>query len=161
MLIDPPYEWTSQDESNYDFLKRKYQNRETLAEDWINKRKDAEKNKLKEDGKPNPQYPRMAMEAELARMQFEHATIIARVDIMEKQQEVMAGLFQRVGILEGAYQSLAVATQTVKVDYSNRLSTWLAKNKPRAEPPPPRPRAVGQIVAEDYETKPKEQTDDR
>lgn len=157
MLIDPPLDWTSQDESNFDFLKRKYQDREAMGEEWITKHKDAERNKIKEDGKPNPQYPRMAMEANIARMQFEYATIIARLDIMEHQQEIMAGLFQRVGILEGAYQSLAVATQTVKVDYSNRLGTWLAKNKPRVESPPPRPRAVGEIVAEDFETKPKEQ----
>lgn len=159
MLIDPPYDWTAQDEANYDFLKKKYEHRELLGEQWLHLRKTASQNEFKEDGKTrNPNYPRLAMEAELARLVFDNAYLISRMEMMQQQVDLVGALFQRVGILEGAYQSLALATSTVKGDYTNRLKGWLdAHGNPRPNPPPPRPRAVGEIVAEDYPIKPKEQ----
>lgn len=150
MNLFEPTGWTAQDESNWEFLKQKYKERENLSEEWIEKRKTASQKQTTAEGKPNPLYPRLVLEAENARLQYENAIIIARLNIMEEQMSIMEGLFQRVGILEGAYQSLALANSTIKVDYHNRLSKWLDKNKPRTEPPPPPPRAVGQIVAEDY-----------
>lgn len=158
MLIETPTDWSSSDEANYNFLKEKYKNRERLGEEWITARKLASKSEFKEDGSRNPHYARLAMEAEMARLTFDNAYLVARTEMMQEQVDLVASLFQRVGILEGAYQSLALATSTVKGDYTNRLKGWLDEHgNTRPNPPPPRPRAVGEIVAEDYPIKPKEQ----
>lgn len=113
--------WTMQDEANLELIKGKYGDRKQLAEDWIEKRKIAEKNRTREDGSPNPQYPRMAMEAEIARFAYDIAYMVDGQRVLAEQICVMSSLFERVGLLEGAYAHLRQSTDYVKNQYKDSM----------------------------------------
>lgn len=102
-------------------MRSRYNNPSALGEIWLEKRKLAEKGQLLENGKPNPQHPRLVIEADQARMAYDMAYMIQMLDNFGLQLEVYSELFQRVGLLEGAYSHLMVGMQSVKLEYYNKL----------------------------------------
>lgn len=131
--------WSMEDQANAEFLALKYQNRKQLGDDWTEKRKLAEMSKTKEDGKPNPLYPRLAMEAEMARMAFDMAYVIQINENLKQQVEILSSLYERVGLLEGAYSYLRQSTDYVKQQHKDMMlknieerRQLLEKTKPAA-----------------------------
>lgn len=113
--------WSAADQANADFLDMKYADREKLGEEWIQKHKAAEAAKTREDGKANPHYPRLAMEATLARMAFDMSYVITQNLRIRREMDILTELYQRVGILEGAYSYLRSSTDHIKKQYRESM----------------------------------------
>lgn len=134
--------WNSSDQSELFFLHQKYTNNrpaEGEDEEFFKLRKLAEKNKTRADGTPNPHYPRMSMEADIARMQYEMGLMVRVNAVLWNQLIMMEGLYQRVGLLEGAYGHLQQSTNYVKNQYRDSMKKhfeerkeWSTQNKMRA-----------------------------
>lgn len=99
------------DEINGTMLEHRYGDRGKLGEVWLEKRKFADKNEKKEDGKANPHHPRFVMEEKIARLEFDMAFLVESNRILIQQQEMLTGMFQRMAVLEGAYSHLLMSTQ--------------------------------------------------
>jgi len=112
--------WSAHDQAQLNFLQRKYGDREKLGDAWVEKRKHAAMNE-KIDGKPNPHYPRLAMEAELARMAYDMAYVLEQNSMMQEQINILTELYHRVGLLEGAYAHLSQSTDYVKNQYKDSM----------------------------------------
>jgi hypothetical protein len=113
--------WSGQDSAELRFLQMKYRDRAALCEEWIEKRKIAAMNKESEDGKASKHYPRMAMEADIARMAYEMAYILEQNSMMQEQINILTELYQRVALLEGAYTHLSQSTEYVKNQYKDSM----------------------------------------
>jgi hypothetical protein len=99
--------WSMQDQTELEHLRIKYENIPRITEhtepEWMGLRKIAEKNRLTADGKPNPHYPRMKIEADMARLQYELCIMVRVNAILFEQVQLQSMCFERIGILEGAY----------------------------------------------------------
>ena len=111
------YGWELHDERQYKFMEQKYHDRHKLFNEAEAARKLADKSQTI-DGKPNPQYPRLCMEAEMANMRYEMAYIIDKNTQLSAIIETIAFMHQRVDILEGAYGHMKLMAETCKIDYS-------------------------------------------
>jgi hypothetical protein len=103
--------WTMQDQCELDHLRIKYANIPAVdadsEPDWMMLRKAANKNEFLDDGKTkNPHYPRMKIEADMARLQYELAIMVRVNAIAFEQLQLQGMVFERMGILEGAYNYL-------------------------------------------------------
>ena len=85
------------------------------------KRKVADKSETV-NGKPNPQYPRLRLEAEVAQMRYEMAYMVAKNKSLESRFELLYGLYERVSLLEGAYNFLTVGFENAKRMFQEALS---------------------------------------
>lgn len=130
MTIDPHYPWHMFEDENYKLIKQRYGDREQLGNDWIEKRKIADKSEFKEDRKPNPLYPRLRMEADIARMAYDMSFLLEANAIMQEQIMMFSSMFQRMAILEGAYSHLMAAHGNVREDYYKKLMNIKKLSKP-------------------------------
>lgn len=169
-------EWSTSDEANVNFIKLKYAERERLGDEWVEKRKLAEKNKTREDGKPNPHYARMAMEAELARMAFDMAYMVETNCRMAEQIIMLQVLFERVGLIEGNMAYLKQSTDYVKNQYKDSVrkhyedrKEWSTQNNMRNAGLDPDSKAdrlrwaqrIDEITAAHFNHEPKELKNDK
>lgn len=111
------YAWSMRDEGQYQFMAKKYAERKKLADEFDVKRKLADKSETI-DGKPNPQYPRIRLEADMAQMRYEMAYIVEKNAMLSEQVQIMGNLFQRVDILEGAYGHMKLLAEGCRIDYT-------------------------------------------
>lgn len=133
------YSWSLQDEGAARFIAVKYADRRKLYDEWQAKRKVADKSETV-NGQPNPQYPRLRMEADIAQMRFEMAYLIAKNHDIEQQIDILGSLHGRVSVLEGAYTFLTMGLQTAKNLFCTELekySNHLNKRQSTKEPPCP------------------------
>lgn len=119
--------WGIQDEAEREFLRTKYADakaRHALAEDWVAKRKHADKSKVV-DGKPNPHFPRLNLEADIARVFYEMAHVVEMNNQLFKHIELLSSVSPRVDLLEGAYthlrERLAYVTNSYKDSVDNHF----------------------------------------
>lgn len=122
--------WSLRDEAHCRFIDFKYADRQKLAEDWHEKRKLADKSQTIA-GKPNPQYPRLIVEAEIAQTRFDMAYLVAKNQQLEQQIMMLNDLHQRVSILEGAYTYLRMLAETAKLAFESAMKTISAEPKPK------------------------------
>ena len=108
-----------QEEAQDRWVQFKYgpENRKKLEDDWREKSKLAENSKLLKDGKPNPHYPRLQLEADMAQTRFDMAFIVAKNVEMQRKLEMFEQLFERISILEGAYSHVKLIATNAKIDY--------------------------------------------
>lgn len=111
--------WNFEDEAHNDWVQFKYgkENRAKLKDDYTTKSKLAEKSKTLPDGRPNPHHPRLQLEADLAQTRYDMAYLVARNQELENKMEILVQLFDRVGILEGAYSHIKTVAEVAKIDY--------------------------------------------
>lgn len=109
--------WNFRDEATYAFLEQKYRDREKLGAEYDAARKLADKSQTI-DGKPNPQHPRLALEADMAQLKLEMAYIIDRNSQLQQYIATLEYLHERVGILEGAYGHTKLLAETCRIDYA-------------------------------------------
>lgn len=121
--------WTMSDQANSDLVNMKYSDRDKLGQEWVDKHKAAEASKTREDGKPNPHYPRMAMEATLARMAFDMAYVVSENLRLRREMDILAELYSRVGIIEDAYAHLRSSTEQTKAQYRDSLRKSLEERR--------------------------------
>lgn len=121
--------WSMQDEAQAQFLPMKYKERDALGADWQAKRKLADKNRLREDGTPNPHHPRLVMEAEMANMRYDMAYVIEQNRRLQEQANILMSLFDRVGMLEGCYGYLRQAFDCVKSQYKDSIRKHFSDRK--------------------------------
>lgn len=112
------YAWTLQDEGASNFIDLKYSDRRKLHYDYHLKRKLADKSETI-DGKSNPHYPRLRLEADMAQMRFEMSYLVAKNKQLETQISILANMFERMGVLEGAYSALTMGLENVKRLYQD------------------------------------------
>lgn len=115
MIDTDPETWDISDEATEAFLKHKYQDRKILKEDHTAKKKIAEGQRLL-DGKPNPQAPRLRLEADLAETRYEMSLIIHRNQVIERKLDMLEGLFERLALVEGAYSHLRLKSELANID---------------------------------------------
>lgn len=108
--------WNFRDEATYAFLEQKYRDREKLGAEYNEARKLADKSQTI-DGRPNPQHPRLVLEADMAQIKLEMAYIIDRNGQLQQYIETLEYLHQRVGILEGAYGHTKMLAENCRIDY--------------------------------------------
>lgn len=117
--------WTIQDQTELDFLRHKYGSIPQITADtepeWMGLRKLAEKNRLREDGTPNPHYLRMKMEADMSRLQYEFAVMMRVNSILFEQVQILNTLYERVGLLEGAYSHLRTGLDNARDVYRTSI----------------------------------------
>ena len=111
------FSWALRDEGQYEFMRQKYHDRRALEQAYDEKRKLADKSETI-NGKPNPQHPRLVIEAEMAQQRYEMAYIIDRNTMLQEQLEALSWLANRVSILEGAYGHLNMMTEQNKLIHS-------------------------------------------
>lgn len=133
MGTDVQYPYGLQSDPNWDMIRRRYADTNALGEDWAAKRNAAAKMKTGKDGAPNPLYPRYALEAEVARLTFDMAYLVESNRLLKEQNDIFSELFQRVGILEGAYGHLMASVQTVKLEYYNKLKKFIDKQPAKGD----------------------------
>ena len=102
-------------------VKRRYANTDALGEEWVERRKAADKNKTTASGEPNPLYPRFALEEKVARLEYDMSYVLAQNRILVDQNEMFSAMLQRVAVLEGAYTHLMTSVQSQKLEYYNKL----------------------------------------
>lgn len=123
-LSDFDSEWTRIDQRDLEFIRHKYINQARVTDadpEWLRLHRTAEKNRTKEDGALNPNYYRMRMEADLARLQYEMGFMVRANAMAFQQLAIMEQLYQRVGLLEGAYSYLQSAHFDVKSKYKDTM----------------------------------------
>lgn len=120
--------WSIRDEGQYQFMATKYGDRKRLSEEYEAKRKVADKSETIE-GKPNPQYPRIRLEADMAQMRYEMAYILDKNKQLSEQVEALTWLYQRVDILEGAYGHMKLLAETTRIDY-HAVKSMMQKLQP-------------------------------
>jgi hypothetical protein len=121
-----------QDESEREFLRTKYADvkaRHALCEDWVAKRKHADSSKFLEDGKPNPIYPRLNIEADTARMNYEMAHVIEMNTQLLQQIEMLTSILPRLDMVEGAYSHLRQRLDHVTTTYQESVSNHFKDRK--------------------------------
>lgn len=111
------YAWDFRDEEAYGFLEKKYHNRRLLWEASEHARRQADDAELI-GGAPNPQYRRLVLEAEVAKLRYEMAYMVDKNKQLATLIEPLEFLFQRVGILEGAYGHVKLLAETAHTDYN-------------------------------------------
>lgn len=121
--------WNTSDTAELHFMQLKYRNRKELCEAWIEKRKIASMNKEINDGKPSPHYPRMAMEADIARMAYEMSFVLEQNSMMQEQINILIDMYPRVGLLEGAFAHLSQSTEYVKNQYKDSMRKHYEERK--------------------------------
>lgn len=121
--------WTPGDQANLNFLQMKYKNRESLGDEWVRKRKIADNNKTRDDGTANPHHARLEMESTIARLEFDMAYMMEMNRMLFEQFEIMSSLYQRVGLLEGAYGHLQQSTNYVKNQYKDSMQKHFEDRK--------------------------------
>jgi hypothetical protein len=112
-------------------LQSRYGDRERLGEELSQARELLKKNSLLADGSPNPNRIRFEMQEAIARMNFDMGFLLARNRLQAEQIEMLNTMYQRMGILEGAYSHLMAMTQGVKLEYYAKLKKFVDK-KPDA-----------------------------
>jgi hypothetical protein len=132
-LISEEDLWTGmQDESEREFLRMKYADakaRQSLCDDWIAKRKHADSSVTTTEGKPNPQYPRLKLEADVARTNYEIAHVIEMNRQMLKQMELFCSVLPRLDMVEGSYSYLRQALDHAKTSYNESRINHLKDRK--------------------------------
>lgn len=123
-----PWE-NSDDETNGGMLEHRYGDRRALGEEWLEKRKIADKNRLREDGSPNPHHPRMVLEEQMARVIYDMAYLVEANRILVEQNEMFSSMFHRMAVLEGAYSYLRTSTDHVKQEYYAQQKKLLEERK--------------------------------
>ncbi len=111
------FAWELRDERHYQFIARKYHDRRKLAAEADEKRKLADKSETI-NGKPNPQHPRLCVEAEMAQMRYDMAYMVDKNTQLEQYIETIEFVHQRLGILEGAYGHIKTLVMGSRMDYS-------------------------------------------
>ena len=109
--------WQMRDENMYAFIERKYHDRQALSDQAEAARKLAEKSQTIE-GNPNPQYPRLLIEADIAQMKLEMAYVLDKNAQLAQYIDTLEFLHQRVGVLEGAYAHIKMLAETCRIDYA-------------------------------------------
>lgn len=120
------------DESEREFLRMKYSDvaaRHALCEDWLAKRKHADRNKLTDEGKPNPHYPRLNLEADTARMNYEVAHVVEMNTQLLRQIEMLTSVLPRLDIVEGAYSYLRQRIEHVTTSYRESVGKHFEDRK--------------------------------
>jgi hypothetical protein len=102
--------WSMQDDQFYDFLKRKYQDRQKLSIECEEKRKALEKTK-----ETDALYHRMAVSAEMAQLRLDMAYIVDKNTKLEQYVETIGYLHTRLDIVEGAYGHLKLLFETCRL----------------------------------------------
>lgn len=126
--------WKLRDEQAYTFIEQKYKNRQSLQQyaDLARKLSDSSQTI---DGKPNPHHPLLEARAEVAQLRLEMSYMIERNAHLQGYVEQIEFLYQRVSIVEGAYQHTKLLAETAKIDYSlirslaDRLNKFLTERK--------------------------------
>lgn len=116
--------WTYEDQADLFFLLQKYTHaRPPEGEDheWMKLRKIAEKNKLREDGSPNPHYARLALEAVVSRQEYEIGLMMRSIGVLFNLLPMQETLFNRMAMVEGAYSYLRMTTDNVKGKYQESM----------------------------------------
>lgn len=111
------FAWSMRDEGQYQFMARKYADRQKLSKEYEEKRKLADKSETI-DGKPNPQHPRIRLEADMAQMRYEMAYILEKNSMLSEQIGILVQLFERVSLLEGAYHHTKMLAENCRIDYA-------------------------------------------
>ncbi len=120
------------DEVEREFLRTKYGDakaRTSLGEDWRAKRKHADSSKFTEDRKPNPNYPRLNIEAELARTNYEMAHLVEMNTQLFRQIEYLMSFGQRIDLVEGAYAGLREKLYSVTRAYKESIDNHFNDRK--------------------------------
>jgi len=111
-------------------MQSRYGDRARLGDEWLEKRKLADKNKLLPDGKPNPLHIRFVLEADMARMAYDMSFMLEQNNIMQTQIGIMSEMYQRVAILEGAYNHVMMVASGAGNPLGARMQALKeAKNK--------------------------------
>ena len=121
-----------QDESEREFLRVKYADvkaRQALCEDWVAKRKHADSSVNTAEGKPNPHYPRLKLESDVARMNYELAHVIEMNTQVLRQLEMLTSVMPRLDMVEGAYSYLRQALEHVTTSYKESISNHFKDRK--------------------------------
>ncbi len=119
-VLSSPYD-LSESDPNWSTILKQYENVTELGSAWVEKRRNAEKNRKLPSGEFNPMYPRYALEEEVARLTYHMAYLLEKNRILTVQCEMMGEMYQRMAILEGAYGHLMTMVQSQKIDYFNKL----------------------------------------
>lgn len=121
MPTEIEFPWLAENDPNWLTINRMYGNPDALGEEWLEKRKIAEKNRTLQSGELNPMYPRFRLEEEVARLTYHMAYLLEKNRILQEQVGMMTPMFQRMAILEGAYGHLMTMVQSQKLEYYNKL----------------------------------------
>lgn len=116
-------------EENLELLHYRYGDSRKLGEEWMAKDKLAERNKLLTDGRPNPQHPRLVIEAQQARICYDMSYIMQWKKQVAEQMEMMAELAMRMTILEGAYGHLKLQLGLTKEEYQASITRWVQERR--------------------------------
>jgi hypothetical protein len=114
------FQWSIQDEAQFEFIAIKYGDRKKLYDEYHEKRKLADKSETI-NGKPNLHHPRMLLEADVAQMRWEMAYLLSKNKELEERTQILSGLYERVSILEGAYNFLTMGFENAKKKFSEAL----------------------------------------
>jgi hypothetical protein len=120
------------DESEREFLRMKYSDvkaRHALCEDWLAKRKHADKSKMTAEGKPNPHYPRLNLEADTARMNYEVAHMVEMNTQLFNQIDMLTSMLPRLDRIEGAYTHLRQQLDYVTTAYKDSVGKHFEDRK--------------------------------
>lgn len=105
--------WSFQDESNYNFIKLKYADRNALGDEAIAKRK-----ALADIAAENPFYHRAAVSAELAQMRYEMAYIVAENNKLREMIGTISWLHEQLSLTQGAYAHTKMLAERNRIDYA-------------------------------------------
>lgn len=122
-----------ENDPNMAMVRKRYENRDALGAEWLEKRKLADKHRTLASGEPNPMYPRYALEEQVARLSYDMAFLVEQNRILAEQNLMMSEVYQRMGILEGAYSHLMTMAQGVKLEYYNKLKKIVDKPQPKGD----------------------------
>ncbi len=107
-------------------LQSRYGDRERLGKELDQARELVKKNAVLADGSPNPNRIRYEMQEAIARLNLDMGFLLARNRLQAEQIEMLSTMYQRMGILEGAYSHLMAMAQGAKLEYYNKLKKLVA-----------------------------------
>lgn len=122
------YAWSMQDEGREELIALKYRDRKKLDEEAQKLWRAADSSQTV-NGKSNPHYPRMKLEADVAEMRFEMSCVLAKNKDLQEQINILSGLYQRVSILEGAYNFLTMGYKQAEKMFKDALLKQVSVDK--------------------------------